>query len=427
MLNQDKKIAIIGAGPSGVSAAYYLKEKGYRNITLFEKEDRIGGKCCTYSLEGHGVDLGATLISPSNTHLLRLFKRFQAKVHSQIGHHLIYHPMNNTLLPIEKSELLQGPFSDCLSSLFRFVRLSYRYRHLKKPGYHHIPTELLISFDAFITTHHLQPIRNLFILLLTHMGYGKLENIPAYTAIKFLKIRGVIAFFTIILTGKNYFNVVRLVNGFQPFWEEVVRKSEWPVILSADIKQVQYENDQVIIHDQNQVRQFDKLIVSVPFNQVASLFANPVIEANLMKKVCYLKYVCHLFKIHADHAPQGNIFVMPPNLPSGLLMIIPCPGLRQTYTSYSSNEQNWTDEEIKKSLIQFLGQFGIASQAIEFIAEKHWDYFPHVSIEAVKEGFYDDISAAQGISNTYYNGDLLAFESVEQCVGFSQYLVEKYF
>ena len=37
-----EKMAIIGAGPSGMSAAYYLREKGYP-VTIFEKEQRAGG------------------------------------------------------------------------------------------------------------------------------------------------------------------------------------------------------------------------------------------------------------------------------------------------------------------------------------------------------------------------------------------------
>ncbi len=47
MLNQDnvpftQKIAVIGAGPAGMSAAFYLAQKGYP-VTVFEKESRPGG------------------------------------------------------------------------------------------------------------------------------------------------------------------------------------------------------------------------------------------------------------------------------------------------------------------------------------------------------------------------------------------------
>ena len=38
----EEKIAVIGAGPAGLSCAYYLAEKGYRP-TVFEKNEKPGG------------------------------------------------------------------------------------------------------------------------------------------------------------------------------------------------------------------------------------------------------------------------------------------------------------------------------------------------------------------------------------------------
>lgn len=39
----DEKVAIIGAGTAGISCAYYLAEKGYTNVTVFEKNKEPGG------------------------------------------------------------------------------------------------------------------------------------------------------------------------------------------------------------------------------------------------------------------------------------------------------------------------------------------------------------------------------------------------
>ena len=38
----EEKVAVIGAGPAGMSAAFYLKKMGYP-VTVFEKEKRPGG------------------------------------------------------------------------------------------------------------------------------------------------------------------------------------------------------------------------------------------------------------------------------------------------------------------------------------------------------------------------------------------------
>jgi NADPH-dependent glutamate synthase beta subunit-like oxidoreductase len=39
---RSQKIAIIGSGPSGLTAAYDLRQKGY-NVTLFESQSEMGG------------------------------------------------------------------------------------------------------------------------------------------------------------------------------------------------------------------------------------------------------------------------------------------------------------------------------------------------------------------------------------------------
>jgi squalene-associated FAD-dependent desaturase len=45
---QDTKIAIIGAGVSGLSAAVALVERGFRNITIFEARKEAGGRTRSY-------------------------------------------------------------------------------------------------------------------------------------------------------------------------------------------------------------------------------------------------------------------------------------------------------------------------------------------------------------------------------------------
>ncbi len=41
-VDYDKKVAVIGAGPAGLSAAYFLAKSGY-NVTVFEKQQNAGG------------------------------------------------------------------------------------------------------------------------------------------------------------------------------------------------------------------------------------------------------------------------------------------------------------------------------------------------------------------------------------------------
>lgn len=50
---KDPRICIIGAGPSGLAAAKNLLQAGLRNITIFEKNNRVGGNWIYTARPGH--------------------------------------------------------------------------------------------------------------------------------------------------------------------------------------------------------------------------------------------------------------------------------------------------------------------------------------------------------------------------------------
>ena len=61
-MNKKNKIGIIGAGPAGASAAYYLQKEGY-DVTVFEKENFIGGRTHAYNDGEIRFDTGASFFT----------------------------------------------------------------------------------------------------------------------------------------------------------------------------------------------------------------------------------------------------------------------------------------------------------------------------------------------------------------------------
>lgn len=55
-------IAIIGGGASGIAALSKLLENGYKNVSLLEASDRIGGRINTVPFASNVIDLGAQWI-----------------------------------------------------------------------------------------------------------------------------------------------------------------------------------------------------------------------------------------------------------------------------------------------------------------------------------------------------------------------------
>ena len=59
-----EKIAIIGSGPSGLTTAYRLLQKGYTDITIYDNKKEGGGKVFSYSLSSGGVAEMGQLVFP---------------------------------------------------------------------------------------------------------------------------------------------------------------------------------------------------------------------------------------------------------------------------------------------------------------------------------------------------------------------------
>ena len=55
------RVAIIGAGMSGIAAAIKLAEQGYRNIVIFEKVARLGGTWRDNTYPGLSCDVPSHL------------------------------------------------------------------------------------------------------------------------------------------------------------------------------------------------------------------------------------------------------------------------------------------------------------------------------------------------------------------------------
>ncbi|NOR24981.1 MAG: NAD(P)-binding protein, partial [Desulforhopalus sp.] len=83
--NRNARILILGAGPGGLSAAYYLRRYGYKNVTVFEKLGRVGGLCRSVTEDNQSFDLGAAVISPAYREVLKIARQTGARLEKVIG------------------------------------------------------------------------------------------------------------------------------------------------------------------------------------------------------------------------------------------------------------------------------------------------------------------------------------------------------
>lgn len=68
-------IVIIGAGLTGLSAAYHLEKKGFSSYRLFEKEQEIGGLCRSVVQDGFTFDFTGHLLHTSDAYFAELIEQ----------------------------------------------------------------------------------------------------------------------------------------------------------------------------------------------------------------------------------------------------------------------------------------------------------------------------------------------------------------
>ncbi|XP_073286877.1 protoporphyrinogen oxidase, mitochondrial-like [Primulina huaijiensis] len=115
-----KRVAVIGAGVSGLSAAYKLKLQGL-NVTVFEADDRAGGMLKSVSHDGLIWDEGANTMTESEAAVGFLLDNLGLREKQQfpISQHKRYIAKNGTpvMLPSNPIELIGSNFLSSRSKL----------------------------------------------------------------------------------------------------------------------------------------------------------------------------------------------------------------------------------------------------------------------------------------------------------------------
>ena len=90
--NTSQRVAIIGGGAAGLTAAATLQQLGYKDVVVFESDPKVGGKCLSVEIDGEFYDLGAIQLSSTYFMVSSLaaatktpFHRFYSMPKSEVG------------------------------------------------------------------------------------------------------------------------------------------------------------------------------------------------------------------------------------------------------------------------------------------------------------------------------------------------------
>lgn len=174
-----KKAVIIGAGAAGIATGIYLSRGGFR-VTIFEKNNFPGGRCASFSKDGHRFDIGATLLMMPQIYE-RTFADFGKNLYEELDlvrmdpvYRLKYADGTDLYFSSDLMKMQQqleaiepgsyGPFLDYMDNSYRAYQLSMK--HIIDRNYYHIFE--FINFSNFIRLFQLKAFTNHYRLASRH-------------------------------------------------------------------------------------------------------------------------------------------------------------------------------------------------------------------------------------------------------------------
>jgi hypothetical protein len=426
------RICIVGGGAAGLSAAWYLSQRGYKHVTVLEKAARAGGKCHSFSNGDHSYDLGAFTVT--------LGYRYVRDLARQLGAPLIPQPTRLGIrwdaMPPAVASILDSLRVDYslprlgLTAL-RYLWKLWQYRSvLHPPGFKGISAhgrfpELLLPFGEWTKQYDMEPLVELFRLAVTDMGYGHVVNLQAAYVIKYMNFMNVLTI-GLYLVGLGAGWPKRFADGFERLWTRVAWRLD--VRLGADIRHItRGETIEVewTQHGEPQRDTFDHLILACPLDATRAFLDWSEDERALFEQIRYTRYfvtVCETVGMPEEtlDAVQGL------GLNHAWEIMHPWPHAPLS-TFYSFGQDDVTPEQIVQLIHDDVARAFPAARVARVVHQICWPYFPHVSAAAMAGGYFDKLEAMQGERSTYLAGGLLSFETVETVVQYSHALVQRCF
>ncbi len=276
-IDKNSRIVVVGAGPAGLSSAYYLKKRGYRNVTVLERLGRVGGLCRTITEDGYSFDLGANYVTPAYSRVLAIAREHRAKLYAERDGAVLNEGVGNSST-FEHTSIWNAVRGDntfaYLRDCLRFARLRWKLRDvLKTPGFKDIEErpDLCVPFHEWLESHNLTRLYRLFEVPITVMGYGYVRcpdghdiderercEISTPYALKYMTLK---TFVPMVFKFSPLMRLIpwpkRFVLGYQRLWELVSYRLN--VRLNTDILHIERDDDGVHVT----LRQREQILNSV--------------------------------------------------------------------------------------------------------------------------------------------------------------------
>ncbi len=419
---KSDRIAVIGAGAAGISAAHYLREKGYSNVVVFEERNRIGGKCNTVEIDSHYYDMGAVFTTSSYTEVIALAKQFGIKLDELEGQDpaVILRPNHSQFEAMsvsERSQLLVAA-SDYLLHLQRMDS-----NLIFAPGFGNLSPELMVPFSQWIKENSISPetLEFFFGFTFTPFGYGYSSEVPAAYAIKYYEQRLVSS----LIQQSSHLKKVN--PGYQFLWEKVATNMN--IQLNSSIEKISRVRSikpiEIKLKDKS-VEKFNSIIFTCPLEVVAKLLDCTAEESKLFNSSKYYNY--HSIAIETPKGFPSTGF-LPANYnrmrESHPLCWLKRWDRQNIAIFYALTDRDENVQNVANVVKADMKNHGWDLGAVR--VANSWKYFPHFTTADLQNKIYDSLNGFQGEEGVFIAGEIMNFSTVELTTRFSKSLIEKYY
>ena len=300
------KIAVVGSGISGLSAAYYLSKK--HHVDLFEKEDHFGGHSHTIDLNLEtkkiAVDIGFIVFNfKTYPNLINFFQ--ENKIDMEKSDMSFSVSVNNTSFEY-CGKGLNGIFSNRLNLLnLRFLRMFLDIIKFYKK------CDTLRDFNEEITlgdylkkskysknfiNYHLIPM----VSAIWSMPPYEANQMPLKFFLKFFQNHGLFKF-------KNRPQWYTVTNRSKAYVENILSKISGEYFKNYPIRKIRSNNNGIDLYygSDDEFFCYDKVILATHADEALSIIENPTDdEKKILSKFSYKENIAY---IHTDKA------IMPKN------------------------------------------------------------------------------------------------------------------
>ncbi|MBW3571230.1 MAG: FAD-dependent oxidoreductase [Gemmatimonadetes bacterium] len=412
------RIAVIGGGAAGLTAAHTLKQLGYVNVTVYERAAEPGGKVLTYRAAGSPVELGAVFTTSRCETTLELAREVGAPMLPMQAKVAILDDDGTLVTARNLVARKHGVIARRLA-LWRFFSLLAKYRtRFERRGFAGLPPELNAPFAEFAARKRLLPLAEIVRYQSVAGGYGYYDTVPALYFMKGL--------------GMTYSSQRFLFPlGYQDLWARVAQHLD--VRCSAEVtavrRQAGSEGHPVLVEVNGTEEAFDHLILATPCEATARFLDLTGEEQDLFGHVVRRNFQVTVARVEGVPHDHSMVYLYSNTKPAraGHVACWFRPTEERTiFAAYQLLGAAQSDAEARRLLKEdFRAQGGTVT---EVLSHRTWDnYFEHVETPALNRGFYERFEALQGKNATHFATGLIALEGVETCARYARDLMREAF